>query len=149
MIYFPGCVGGRIYYQVRYWLSTFLAFSSTFWDQNRVISYLPFFLLLISTNVFVVTLMKIIICLKEFLFYSQYSHSTNCLKFIKGSTIGKISNITVLDFWDQQHLFSQIFFDISFWHLWRSYNVTKYGNMGIKITILISQFNISINYLSK
>ena len=50
--------------------------------------------------------------MKESLFYSQYSHSTNCWKFIKGSTMGKMSKIELLDFWDQQHLFSQIFFDI-------------------------------------
>ena len=59
-----------------------------------------------------VRLMKIRTSVKEFLFYSQYSHSTNCLKFIKESTIGKIWKISILDFGDQQHLFSQIFFDI-------------------------------------
>ena len=51
-----------------------------------------------STNVLVVTLMKIRTSVKEFLFYSLYSHSTNLLKFIKGSTIGKNSKISDLDF---------------------------------------------------
>jgi len=50
------------------------------------VKVLPFFLLLMSTNVIVVTLLNIRPSMKEFLFHAQYSHGTTGLMPMKGST---------------------------------------------------------------
>ena len=71
---------------------------STGWVVGQGQSYLPYFLLLMSTNGFVVTLKNIRTSMKEFLFHTQYSHSTNCLKFLKGNTKAKFSKELIFGF---------------------------------------------------
>lgn len=74
------------------------------WGQ----SYLPYLLLLMSTIVFVVTVINLSISMKEFLIYAQYRYSTN-LKFIKGSKKEKLEEYFFFDYRVRHHLLKKIF----------------------------------------
>ena len=72
----------------------------------------PIFLLLMSTNVFVVTLINLRTSMKEFLVYAHYSHSTNRLKFIMGSTKEIILKKIIFWFSSPTSFILKILFDI-------------------------------------